>query len=81
MKVNESELDRKFDDNKEDILEYFDLSNAKRINLEQTKIDLDLPVWMIQSLDREASRLGIARQAVIKTWLAERIEKEKVSSL
>lgn len=80
MKVNESELDRKFDNNKEDILEYFDLSNAKRINLEQTKIDLDLPVWMIQSLDREASRLGIARQAVIKTWLAERIEKEKVSS-
>lgn len=79
MKVNESELERKFDDNEEDILEYFDLSNAERINLEQTKIDLDLPAWMIQSLDREASRLGIARQAVIKTWLAERIET-KVSS-
>ena len=75
MKANEGELDRKFDDNREDILEYFDLSNAERINLEQTKVDLDLPVWMIQSLDREASRLGIARQAVIKTWLAERIEK------
>lgn len=79
MKVNESELERKFDDNEEDILEYFDLSNAQRINLKQTKIDLDLPAWMIQSLDREASRLGIARQAVIKTWLAERIET-KVSS-
>ncbi len=75
MKNSESELDRKFDDDKEDILEYFDLSNAQRINLEQTKIDLDLPAWMIQSLDREAIRLGIARQAVIKIWLAERIEK------
>ena len=75
MQNSESELDRKFDDDKEDILEYFDLSNAQRINLEQTKIDLDLPAWMIQSLDREAIRLGIARQAVIKIWLAERIKK------
>lgn len=80
MKANEVELDRKFDDNREDILEYFDLTNAKRINLEQTQIDLNLPAWMIRSLDREASRLGIVRQAVIKTWLAKRIEKEKHSS-
>ena len=50
------------------------------LTLKQTKIDLDLPAWMIQFLDREASSLGIDRQAVIKIWLAERIEKGKVSS-
>ena len=80
MKTNESELDRKFDNNEEDVLEYFNLSNAQRINLKQTKIDLNLPAWMIQFLDREASSLGIDRQAVIKIWLTERIEKGKVSS-
>jgi len=30
--------------------------------------------WMIDSLDREASKLGVTRQSVIKVWLAERLE-------
>lgn len=75
MKADENELDRKFDEGEESILEYFDLSNAERVNLQQTKVNVDLPLWMIRALDREASRLGIARQAVIKTWLANKIEE------
>ena len=75
MKADENELDRKFDEDRESILEYFDLSNAERVNLQQTKVNVDLPLWMIRALDREASRLGIARQAVIKTWLANKIEE------
>jgi hypothetical protein len=77
MKVDENELDRKFDDGRESILENFDLSNAKRVNLQQTQVELSMPLWMIEALDREASRLGIDRQAVIKSWLAGKLEERQ----
>ncbi len=77
MKVDENELDRKFDDGRESILEDFDLSNAKRVNLQQMQVDLSMPLWMIEALDREASRLGIDRQAVIKSWLANKLEEHQ----
>jgi hypothetical protein len=31
---------------------------------------------MIEALDREAKRLNVTRQSVIKIWLAERLEKQ-----
>ena len=72
MKAND--LDKKFGDNNEDILDQFDLSSAKRVNREQRRVNVDFPVWMIESLDREASRLGVTRQSIIKVWLADRLE-------
>ncbi|MDM8565883.1 CopG family transcriptional regulator [Candidatus Halobeggiatoa sp. HSG11] len=69
-----SELDKKFDDNEEDILQYFDTSKIKRINEEPKKVNIDFPVWMVQSLDREARHIGVSRQAIIKMWLAERLQ-------
>ena len=77
MKVDENELDRKFDDGRESILENFDLSNAKRVNLQQMQVELSMPLWMIEALDREASRLGVARQAVIKLWLANKLKEHQ----
>lgn len=73
------ELDMLFDEGKEDILEYFDLSTAKRPALQQEKIDLDLPKWMINDLDKEAQRLGINRQSLIKVWIAQHLDSLKVS--
>jgi len=70
-----SELDKKFYDNEEDILQYFDTSKVKIINEEQKKINIDFPTWMLQSLDREARHIGVSRQAIIKIWLAERLQK------
>ncbi len=67
-----SELDKKFDKGEEHIIEQFDLSRAERVNHQQRRIDLEMPIWMIQHLDKEASRLGIARLVIIKTWLADR---------
>jgi len=69
------EFDKKFDDNEEDIIQYFDISKAKRPNLEPKRINIDFPTWMVQSLDDEARHIGVSRQAIIKTWLAERIQK------
>ncbi len=61
-------------DRGEEIDEYVDWSRTRRPNLEQKRVNLDLPLWMIELLDREAKRLGIARQAVMKIFLAERLE-------
>jgi len=68
------ELDRKFDEGK-DISEFLDLSQARRANQEQKRVNVDFPVWMIHLLDREAKRLGVPRQSIIKIWIAERLQK------
>ena len=61
-------------DNGDEILDGLDLSKAHRAMQEQKRINVDFPVWMIQSLDKEAKRLGVTRQSIIKVWLAERLE-------
>ena len=57
-----------------DITATLDLSKARRVQLKQRRANVDFPTWMIDSLDREASKLGVTRQSVIKVWLAERLE-------
>jgi hypothetical protein len=37
-------------------------------------VNVELPVWAIKSLDREATRRGVARQALIKMWLVDRLD-------
>lgn len=69
-----SELDKIFDDNEEDILKYFDTSKIKMTNEETKRVNIDFPSWMVHSLDKEAKHLGVSRQAVIKIWLAERLQ-------
>ncbi len=69
-----SEFDKKFDEGEESILTDLDLAQARRPGLEQKRVNVDFPVWMIAALDREARRLGVTRQSIIKMWLAERLE-------
>lgn len=57
-----------------DLTAALDLSKAKRVLQEQKRVNVDFPTWMIDSLDREASKLGVTKQSVIKVWLAERLE-------
>ncbi|KGE03833.1 type II toxin-antitoxin system BrnA family antitoxin [Pseudohaliea rubra] len=65
----------KFDEGKEDIIDDLDLSGLKRPNQTPRRVNVDFPEWMVASLDREAARLGITRQSIIKVWLAERLEQ------
>ena len=65
-------FDKAFD-NGDDVSKYLNLSKATRPGREQKRVNVDFPVWMIQSLDKEAQRLGVPRQAVIKVWIAERL--------
>ena len=67
-------FDEKFDAGVEDIVDDLDLSTLKRPNQSQRRVNVDFPEWMIISLDREAARLGVTRQSVIKMWLAERLD-------
>ncbi len=67
------EFDKIFDENQEDIVDYLDLSTLKRPNLEPKRINIDFPAWMVKKLDEEARYIGVSRQAIIKTWLADKI--------
>jgi hypothetical protein len=57
-----------------DLTASLDMSKARRVLQEQKRVNVDFPTWMVDSLDREASKLGVTRQSVIKVWLAERLE-------
>lgn len=68
------DIDKKFDEGK-DISKYLDVSKARRPEQEQKRVNVDFPLWMIHQLDKEARRLGVPRQSIIKVWVAERLEK------
>jgi len=65
-------FDRKFDRG-EAIIKHLDLAQARRGA--QKRVNVDFPVWMIHSMDKEAQRLGVPRQSIIKLWVAERLEQ------
>jgi hypothetical protein len=73
------EFDRRFDVG-EDITGDLDLDGLRRPGLEQRRVNVDFPSWMIESLDREARRLGVTRQSIIKVWIAERLERTSAAA-
>ena len=74
--ITAKELDRRFDAG-EDISGYLDWSRARRPRLEQRRVNVDLPTWMIDTLDLEAKRVGVTRQSIVKMWLSDRIKVEQ----
>ncbi len=68
------EFDRRFDEG-EDLSKYLDMTKARRPGQEQKRVNVDFPLWMVRLLDKEARRLGVPRQSIIKVWVAERLEK------
>ena len=72
-KISAEEFDRRFDEG-EDIIPYLDMSSARRPNLEPKRVSVDVPVWMVQAIDRQADKIGVSRQAFIKFTLHEKLE-------
>ena len=68
------DFDKKFD-NDEDVAAFLDLAKARRVEQEQKRVNVDFPIWMIHSLDKEAKRLGIPRQSLIKILIARHLEE------
>jgi hypothetical protein len=68
-------FDKRFDEGK-DVTDALDLSKARRPLQAQKRVNVDFPTWMVKELDREARRVGVTRQSIIKVWLAERLESQ-----
>ena len=75
--IEANSFDRKFDAG-DDIIEYLDLDKVMRPKQEQKRVNVDFPIWMIQQLDKEARKLGVTRQSIIKIWLAERLKETTI---
>jgi hypothetical protein len=69
-----SDFDRKFDEG-ESVTADLDLSRASRPRQKQQRVNVDFPLWMVESLDREAKRLGVSRQSIIKVWIADMLKR------
>jgi len=72
--MNASEFDKRFDAG-EDMTPYVDWAKTRRPGLEPRRVNVDFPMWMVAALDREAQRLGVTRQSIIKVWIAEKLEE------
>jgi len=70
--ISAEEFDTRFDHG-DDVIEYLAIEKAERPGLKQRRVSVDFPAWMVQELDREAQRLGITRQSVIKFWISEKL--------
>ena len=68
------DIDKKFDEGG-DISSFLDVTKSRRPEQEQKRVNVNFPLWMIHSMDKEARRLGVPRQSLIKVWVAERLEK------
>jgi len=68
------EFDKKFDKG-DDVSQVLDLSKARKPMADLKRINVDFPTWVVEKLDREASRLGVPRQSLIKVWIAERLKE------
>ncbi|BBL72573.1 type II toxin-antitoxin system BrnA family antitoxin [Methylogaea oryzae] len=71
-----SEFDQRFDAD-EDVTQLLDLAQARRPGLVSKRVNVDFPAWMVHSLDKEARKLGVTRQSLIKLWLADKLEHPK----
>ena len=72
------DFDKSFDEG-ENITKFLNMAKARRLKLEQKRVNVDFPLWMIYSLDKEAKRLGVTRQSIIKVLVAEHIQQHAVS--
>ena len=73
------DFDKKFEEGQEDVVDDLDLSTVRRVNQDQKRINVDFPVWVVESLDRDAARIGVTRQSIIKVWLVERLQAESAN--
>ncbi len=77
--MNAKDFDQKFDSGTEDVIADLDMRTLSKASREHRRVNVDFPIWMIESLDREAGRIGVTRQSIIKMWLAEKLESVRHS--
>jgi hypothetical protein len=78
IEISAEEFDRRFDEG-EDMAPYLDLSSARRPGRELQRVNVDFPTWMVSEMDKEASRLGVSRQALIKFVMDSHLQNGKAA--
>lgn len=73
--IEAEDFDKKFDDGKEDIIEYLDLAQMRQPGYERKQVNVSFPLWMVEALEVEAHRLGISYQSLINVWIAEWLDR------
>ncbi len=72
-----AEFDKAFDEGL-NIIPHLDVQKAQRVKEPRKRVTIDFPLWMIDSLDKEATRQGVSRQSIIKVWLNDRLHQQNV---
>lgn len=72
-KAKAKDFDEAFDRG-DDVTKYLDKSKVRRVNEQLRRVNIDFPAWVISSLDKEARRLGVTRQSLVKMWIAEKFD-------
>ena len=72
MFMKASEFDAAFDAG-EDVSHLVDWTTVRKLNPGPKHVNVAFPGWMVAGLDREASRLGVTRQSLIKMWIGEKL--------
>jgi hypothetical protein len=70
------EFEQRFDEG-EDITPFIDMSSIRHPGVEPRRVNVDFPEWMIEKLDWQSRLIGVSRQALVKLWISERIQKEQ----
>jgi hypothetical protein len=74
--ITAQEFEQQFDEG-EDITPFIDMSSIRRPGMEPRRVNVDFPEWMIEKLDWQSRLIGVSRQALVKLWISERIQKEQ----
>ena len=74
-KTKAKDFDQAFDKG-EDVSQYLEQASARHVNHQLKRVNIDFPLWVVESLDREARRLGVSRQSLVKMWIAQRFEED-----
>lgn len=73
--ITAEEFDRIFDEGGDEIAEFVDLSTFKPTYPKPQRVNVDFPPLMVRDLDAVASARGVTRQALIKMWLADKLDE------
>ena len=74
--ITVEEFDRLFDEGSDEIAAFIDRSKGRMVYPKPQRVNVDFPPLMVRQLDAEAGRRGVTRQALIKMWLADKLDEQ-----
>ncbi|MES2664724.1 MAG: CopG family transcriptional regulator [Pseudomonadota bacterium] len=75
--ITVEEFDKLFDDGSDEIDDFIDWSKGKMVPPKARRVNVDFPPLMVRDLDAVATARGVTRQALIKMWLADKLDEHR----